>query len=386
VAQSLAKDPAQRFPTCRDFVRALRQAIEQSATLPPGAAGPSGLKSSGSGGLALAETGELVARRRSVALTWGAGLSLAGLATVLGWFAFTAMWSSTAGDPKASQQKVELASYDPNVHRRLPPGLTHKPGTHVEPSGWPMEVVSDKDGAEMVLVPAGSFQMGGELQDDVDARPVHEVRLSAFYIDRYEVTNAQFGRFVDEKQYRDNDKWQLGADGGGITDKDKHPVVWVKWQVAQAYAEWAGKQLPTEAQWERAAKGNGPGPFPWGETLPRGRANYKGAPDGFDTTAPVGRFPEGVSPFGCHDMAGNASEWCRDWFGEYPKGTAINPQGPGEGEQRVLRGGSWDDDFDTYLSVVLRIADYPYNADKRYGFRCVYELPEDGSQEAAEGQ
>ncbi|GEM_PF-291908 len=262
--------------------------------------------------------------------------------------------------------------YDPSVHRRLPLGLRAKPGATADASGWPMEVVSAKDSAEMVFVPPGRFQMGtNERPDD---GPIHEVQLGPYYIDKFEVTNRQFRLFAEETKFAGNSQWLRGADQNGVAGKDDHPVVWVSWDDAAAYARWSGKQLPTEAQWERAAR-HPDGPFPWGDALPRTRCNAFGPSDGFPLTAPVGKFAMGVSPVGCFDLAGNVAEWCRDWRGPYPTKSVVHPTGPPTGTHRVLRGGSWDDD-DDFLFTTSRLEDAPTRRADRFGFRCVFELPE----------
>jgi formylglycine-generating enzyme required for sulfatase activity len=261
--------------------------------------------------------------------------------------------------------------YDPKVHRKLPAGLRPKSATGADSSGWPMEVVSETDGAEMVLVPAGSFQMG--TNDKTEDGPQHTVTLRAYYIDKFEVTNGRFKVFVEQAKYRANTQWQLGADRKGIAGKTDHPAVWINWGDAQAFSRWAGKQLPTEAQWERAGRGTGDGPYPWGDSLARGRCNAYGPADGFESTAPVGKFVQGASSVGCNDMAGNVAEWCRDWYGAYPHGPATDPTGPASGKERVIRGGSWEDD-DEFLFVTSRIPSRPDLRSKGFGFRCVFEL------------
>ncbi len=264
--------------------------------------------------------------------------------------------------------------YDPKVHRKPPGGLKPKSGTAADASGWPLDVIWEKDGAEMVLVPAGSFIMGSNRPNE---SPAHEVKLRAFYIDKFEVTNARFKNFVEAARYTANPQWLQGPDRKGIADKMDHPVVWVSWEDAQAYIVWAGKKLPTEAQWERAARGNTEGPFPWGDTLPLGRCNAFGDSDGFETTAPVGKFPKGASAFGCLDMAGNAAEWCRNWHAPYSTGSAIDPGGPATGTSRVQRGGSWRDE-DEFLFATHRMGDAPNKRSSGYGFRCVVELSDSG--------
>lgn len=267
----------------------------------------------------------------------------------------------------------------------------------------------------MVLIPAGTFRMGS---DDglAHERPVHTVRLEAFYLDAHEVTNAEFQTFVDATGYvteaeqwgwsiaflperiggvrAPGAEWWLkvdGADwrrpngpGSSIAGKEHHPVVQVSWTDAQAYCEWAGKRLPTEAEWEYAARGGTEGaPFVWGaEFAPNGRAmantwqgNFPAAgpvTDGFAETAPVGRYaPNG---YGLYDMAGNVWEWVADWYDPayYAHSPAENPSGPARGVNKVMRGGSWmcADNYCRGYRVSHRNSATPDSGLTNTGFRC----------------
>jgi formylglycine-generating enzyme required for sulfatase activity len=244
------------------------------------------------------------------------------------------------------------------------------------------------DGMVMVYVPAGEFEMGSDDQDVDRAlqlcneyrddcqrgwfaieQPVHTVALNAFWIDRTEVSNAQFAAFLNERgeQEEGGVTWlDVGderclieqADGefrprSGYAD---HPVIMVSWDSAAAYCEWAGARLPTEAEWEYAARGPENWVFPWGNDFDGTRLNYcdascewgvpdEAVDDGYALTAPVGSFPTGASWCGALDLAGNVYEWVADWYdGDYyERSPAQNPLGPeeGEGDTKVVRGGSW---------------------------------------------
>ena len=216
----------------------------------------------------------------------------------------------------------------------------------------------------MVLIPAGSFEMGSADADaDDDERPVHTVHLDAFYMDVYEVTNAQFKAFVDANPQWQKDNiddrfhWGLYLDHWNGTDypagKADHPVVYVSWYAAMAYAEWAGKRLPTEAEWEYAASGGLAGKkYPWGDTITAADANYD---ENVGDTTPVGQYP--ANGYGLYDMAGNVQEQCLDaldWDFYAESDNSRNPLAGGETVQwlrenftsipghsyRVSRGGS----------------------------------------------
>jgi len=245
-----------------------------------------------------------------------------------------------------------------------------------------------KDRSEMVLIPAGSFEMGDHFNEGRDGGrelPVHTVQLDAFYMDVHEVTVDQFREFVNQSRYCYN-RWN---DVAKHSPGNNYPMVYVSWNGATAYAKWAGKRLPTEAEWEYAARGGLVGKrYPWGDEKPNGsQCNFadKNAPnnfswadrmvdDGYQYTAPVGSFK--ANGYGLHDMAGNVWEWCQDWYSEnyYSSSSAKNPSGPDRGSQRVLRGGGWGTSTDD-LRVAIRGYNYPnIRYDYGYGFRCVSDF------------
>ena len=275
--------------------------------------------------------------------------------------------------------------------------------------------ITGKDGAPMVLIPAGDFEMGTDESEilqlakrwdsnsdsqidwfEVAKRetPRHTVYLDAFYMDVYEVTNAQYRQFVEAtgyhgpKGYHDIDgKWQeIEPWKDTKFNAPNQPVVCVMWYDAVAYCEWAGKRLPTEAEWEKAARGGLVGKLhTWGNEPPNGsQANFadkdysrldKNVDDGYQYTAPVGSFPP--NNYGLYDMAGNVWEWCADWFdgNYYANSPKENPKGPGSGGERIMRGGSWY----YYMSCGLRVADRsfdtpPTGSSTIVGFRCARDI------------
>ena len=266
-----------------------------------------------------------------------------------------------------------------------------------------------RDGMLMVYVPSGAFQMGS-LNGSPDERPVHSVYLDAFWLDRTDVTKAMFARFVADQNYKtDAEKigksfvydptqgsWvpSSGTDwlhpqgpGDDRTGLDDHPVVQVSWNDAQAYCSWVGARLPTEAEWEKTARGTDNRIYPWGNQAPDGSlANYadsnlvgakwadKNINDGYEFTSPVGHFPRNTSPYGVLDMAGNVWQWTQDWYSDsyYNNSPASNPPGPATGAKKVLRGGSWYYSAE-YLRSSARLNDDPSVAVGLYGFRCAYK-------------
>jgi formylglycine-generating enzyme required for sulfatase activity len=202
------------------------------------------------------------------------------------------------------------------------------------------------DGTTMLFVPGGAFEMGST--ECPNERPVHAVTVDSLWIDRTEVSNAQYRQCVEAGVCDEPNCWY---------DDDfsapQQPVVCVSWYQAGTYCDWVGARLPTEAEWEYAARGSEGYRYPWGDEFDGTRLNFcDGSCDrayadetidnGYAHTAPVDSFPEGASWCGAVNMVGNAWEWTADWFGDYSREVQVNPTGPESGTQRVLRGGAWD--------------------------------------------
>jgi serine/threonine-protein kinase len=277
-----------------------------------------------------------------------------------------------------------------------------------------------EDGMEMVEVPEGEFVMGaitsrwdrmirpwggGHAWYHVpDQGPRHRLQMSAFWIDRTEVTVDMFNSFVEAtgwvtaaeregggRPYRPgppDQEWPIteGVDwrhprAPGSRAEGNHPVVHVSWDDANAYCGWAGARLPTEAEWEKAARGTDERIYPWGSSFDGLRFNYcdgqcpvywrdSAFNDGYGYTAPVGSYRDGASPYGALDMMGNVWEWVSDWYSEsyYSESPAKDPQGPSSGTQRVMRGGAWYDLG--FFRVTLRWHNEPTDRYEDVGFRC----------------
>jgi formylglycine-generating enzyme required for sulfatase activity len=275
-------------------------------------------------------------------------------------------------------------------------------------------IIQGEDGAEMVLVPAGEFWMGATPDGleaikrhckqnpnidycqsghyDRNELPGHRVTLDAFYIDRFEVTNALFEKFVRATRHRtaaetegggavwlrQDRRWQRSwmkeanwrVPGGlGSSAQPTHPVVQVSWNDAALYCKWAGKRLPTEAEWEKAARGGEGYRFPWGNEWDQTRSNN--ARGDKSASASVGSYPQGASPYGAHDMAGNVWEWVADWYeeGYYGVSPIHNPPGPAAGTRRVARGGAWNNGS-TLSETSRRLGRVPSGRSNVQGFRC----------------
>ena len=247
----------------------------------------------------------------------------------------------------------------------------------------------------MAMIPAGEFDMGSnDIESSIDEKPIHSVYIDAFYMDKHPVTNAQYREFVDAnpqwrihrwlnnynfRKYQDSDYLKNWFRGSYPTGKDDHPVIWVSWYAAMAYAQWVGKRLPTEAEWEKAARGGLSGQiYPWGNIIDKRWANFDKR---VAETTPIGKYPP--NGYGLHDMAGNVSEWYLDEWDKnfYKFSESHNPVSGGSIESiienvtksktsRVVRGGSWYSS-EQEARVSNRDCLVPWKTKSLIGFRCV---------------
>jgi formylglycine-generating enzyme required for sulfatase activity len=220
----------------------------------------------------------------------------------------------------------------------------------------------------MAMVPAGEFTMGSSMGDP-DEQPEHRVYVDAFLMDKYLVTVGQYARFLDSASLDAPPDWT-------IMNRSQHqmrPVANVDWEEANAYCVWAGKRLPTEAEWEKAARGTDGRTYPWGNEHPtKFYANVSNEHwNNHGALTPVGTFEEGKSPYGIYDMAGNVWEWVSDWYDQdyYKTSPSQNPAGPHKGAHKVIRGGSWGSNPDGLRSAE-RETHLPSFRGSGTGFRC----------------
>ena len=256
------------------------------------------------------------------------------------------------------------------------------------------------DGMVMIYVPGGTFQMGST-ETEIEAAislcrehydicnrwyymresPQHGVSLGGFWLDQSEVTNTQYRRCVEGGACAEPSACKKGAPTYADVDKSDHPVVCVSWQDAQAYCQWAGARMPTEAEWEYAFRGEQRAIYPWGDTFDGARLNYCDVnceashadsryDDGYGKTSPVGNYPKGASWSGVLGMSGNVSEWVADWLGDYAHKAESNPSGPSSGSEKVIKGCSWFF-HPTYCRGATRASVDPGTRFDYLGFRCV---------------
>ncbi len=291
----------------------------------------------------------------------------------------------------------EPVPIEPAVEVPMPPPISDAKCTPDSPAMVKKRQAAVPEG--MVYVSSGVFIMGSSPDAGyTDETPAHRVCLSGFYIDKYEVTNAQFKKFVDATGYVTDAEKDVASQGGrtwrhpygpesNADDMPNYPVLCVSWNDANAYANWAGKRLPTEAEWEKAARGTDGRIYPWGNAEPNAASaniadkstglkwSNASLDDKHKTAAPVGSFPGGKSAYGAEDMAGNVWEWCLDWWDSdfYKNSPSQNPTGPQAGEFKVIRGGSWFYNA-AGAKAARRMYFRPTGSSAAIGFRCVKDV------------
>ncbi|HEX7319336.1 MAG TPA: SUMF1/EgtB/PvdO family nonheme iron enzyme [bacterium] len=242
-----------------------------------------------------------------------------------------------------------------------------------------VEFRHEKSGIILIKISSDSFIMGSD-KGDADEKPMHNVLVNGFFIGKYEVSNEQYKIFCDSTghSYPKSPNFK-GMDDYFLKYPD-YPVANVTWEDARSFCDWAQLRLPTEAEWEMAARGNDRRKYPWGNDEPNAGGTYRcnlfgSSPfeaklDGYQYTSPVNVFDSGISPFGCYAMAGNVWEWCADWYlaDYYAWKQNADPQGPENGTDRVMRGGSWTNDGDG-VRTANRDSSWPVEHMGSFGFR-----------------
>ena len=273
------------------------------------------------------------------------------------WRTNDALFFSRLDDPSGTPGSTPVSRVEPTA---IPPAATAVVTTRKSP----------KDGMDMVYVSGGNFQMGSAVGEGTDAdRPQHTVDLDAFWIDQTEVTNSMYQICVQKGSCTPPTATRSDAKDNyfGNPQYNAYPVNYANWNQADAYCKWAGRRLPTEAEWEKAARGTDGRLYPWGANDP---VQALGTEDNVHGVQAVGSYPAGASPYGAWDMAGNAAEWVADWYGPYPSGSVSNPKGPSTGKEKVQRGGSRHTMTD-YIKTTARDASSPTESGfGDFGFRC----------------
>ncbi len=352
IMRALRPEPAQRYQSMPELAEELKKETRAS--------GLSKLKAR----LALVLETESW-RKFTGARTFGAAVAFIAIVFVI------YLGISTLGKPGTGPKT------EPPPDGAATPALTAPPTDGKAPDRENAGLVAAPE--NMVLVPAGEFIMGADSEFS-NERPRRWVNLPAFYIDQYEVSNADYKNFVDATGHRVPHidafwagpfNWRNGTFPSGRGD---HPVALVSWHDAAAYAKWAGKRLPTEAEWEKAARGIDGRIWPWGNAWDPNRCNIE---ESFiNSTQSTYSFPDGTSPYGCYNMAGNVTEWTADWYSEsyYSRAPKVNPPGPTGGRSKVARGGAWDSSINLYARAGYRYYFSPDTMNAGIGFRCAVDI------------
>ena len=301
-----------------------------------------------------------------------------------------------AASPVTGEPPTESSATTTETTSPTPMASTETPVPTRGPTPAPGTTRTDEFGIEQVWVPAGTFQMGSS-EEQIDAlrsqdppdwvkgefgseQPQHKVLLTVgYWIDKYEVTNASFKAFIDAGGYQNQAYWsesgwvwlshQTDHPQSCLEDEPNTPRVCVTWFEAEGYAAWRGGRLPTEAEWEFAARGPESRVYPWGDEFDPARCNVVDS----TSTVAVGSFPEGISWIGAHDLCGNAMEWVSDWLNVnyYKDGDMTDPDGPATGTKKVEKGGWWGSNPFVARSAYRHYEDPPSYSDHHIGFRIV---------------
>ncbi len=360
VEKALAKQAADRFQTAAEMANALRsvnllsKAASTTAveTARPVAARkpPPPLK---------ARTGDQLKKISRLWLGCGAlvvvAIVIAAIGGAIGVSMFAGGTESTTAPTHVAANVTHAAATESAASTVIPVAATDTP--HATPTLIPVPDVPDG----MILIPAGFFKMGAA-DSRADESPEHPVLLNAYYVDRTEVTNGQYLECVNAGGCT-----RSGSSRVGVASFEKYPVVLVTWSQAQTYCEWAGKRLPSEAEWEYAASGPDNFAWPWGNSFDS-RLSAAGAPD----VQPAGSYPQGASPFGAMDMAGNAAEWVLDTYSQsfYASSPPANPFNSDDGATKIFRGGSFGNTDGSFYTTSRRYPKSRLFSDVDIGFRC----------------
>jgi serine/threonine-protein kinase len=412
LSRALAKDPKERYPNISAFIEALEGSLSGTGVTAPPEMAAATMRASRQ---EIAEATLLVAeppipatpearpgpapkavKQTAARPRWGLIMAIAGVALVCligiagGGFAIRYFNNASLAAPTPTSTST-ATSVPVVITPTLEPTPTEAPTQIPTPADTPLPAEgfdTDPTGNQIAMrfVPAGEFTMGAEVDpalaeclkystncqriDFEDEVPVHSVQLDAFYIDKFEVTNALYAACVAAgvcPRPRRSDTVTHPSYYGN-PEFDNFPVVWVSWNEATAYCEWRGARLPTEAEWEKGARGTDGRTYPWGEGLDCTRANFATCVG--DTVA-VGSYESGQSPYGVYEMAGNAWEWVADWYSAtyYGESPPLNPPGPETGAERVVRGGSWAGG-NTDVHSARRIGRVPTSSGDRTSIRC----------------
>jgi formylglycine-generating enzyme required for sulfatase activity/tRNA A-37 threonylcarbamoyl transferase component Bud32 len=323
-------------------------------------------------------------KRLRMKRSWLIPLSLGVFIIVLAVVLLTLLWTSNKKQFITNADETPTLTYTLQLSNTNSPTNTPKSTntpiptntlTPIATLGVGSTMMREKDGMEMVYVPEGTFTMGSKENDSdawSDEKPERNIYLDAYWFDKYKVSNAQYKLCVDSGTcLKPNRLYSYNrSDYYNNPKYDNYPVIFVNWNQANAYCEWAGGRLPTEAEWEKAARGTDGRKYPWGNDYPTTElANYN---KNVNDTSAVNSYPKGVSPYGAFNMAGNVWEWVNDWWSvQYDVGDTNNPIGPQSGTSRVLRGGSWNYDYSVVRSA-NRISRNPLVWDYNIGFRCAF--------------